>query len=369
MVGMKGVIEAYNSDGIRKFFITKPSRALALYIIGSTKSSTIPRISIAGATPQATMFTPALDAEYLVYGRALSMKEIPITPEGIPTPAVLTRAILNVSNLPFFVVDSGSYLEPKIPKITLSSRNIGGRIDIEQALPEGTSEKLFNEARIIGRTLLKCCDIATIGESIPGGTTTALGIMVSLGYEAWDLISSAGPQNPLDLKRRVVAKGLERCKDLPTKDPFKANDCLGDPVHISMAGIVAGALENDLKVILAGGTQMGAVLAILKRLNFKLEDKLIIGTTRWIIEDPTSDIIKIVKMIDEKVPIAAFDYNFSDSPYEGLRYYEKGFVKEGVGAGGTALLALLSGKISRDDIIKAVYNEYGNLIRGESPEG
>ena len=369
MVEVEGVIRAYNLEGVRKFFESRPSKPLALYVIGSTKTSTIPKISVAGATPQATMFTPALDVEYLVYGRTISMKEIPVTPEGIPTPAVLTRAVLNVSNLPFFVVDSGSYLEPKIPKITLPSKRVGGRIDIEEALPEGTSERLFNEAKTIGRTLLRCCDVIAIGESIPGGTTTALGIMVSLGYRAWGLVSSAGPQNPLDLKRRVVTKGLERCKDLPTKDPFRANDCLGDPVHITMAGIVAGALENDLKVILAGGTQMGAVLAILKRLNFELKDKLIIGTTRWIIEDPTSDIIKIVKMIDEEVPIAAFDYNFSDSPYEGLRYYEKGFVKEGVGAGGTALLALLSGKVSRSDIIKAVYNEYGNLIRGEGPEG
>jgi len=55
--------------------------------------------------------------------------------------------------------------------------------------------------------------------------------------------------------------------------------------------------------------------------------------------------------------------DFSRSPYEGLRYYERGYVKEGVGAGGTAFIAhVLTGKSVRE-IEKSVNEEYERLMR------
>jgi uncharacterized protein (TIGR00303 family) len=371
---LKDLIFANNYEGGKKFLreIDNKSRITALYVIGSTRTSTIPGISVAGASPEATLYTPALDVEYLTLGRTVSMKGIPVTPEGIPTPAVLTRAVLKRSGIPFGIVDAGSYLEPKVPRAVMPSREVGGKIDEENALREGMSRKLFEEGRILSKSLLKNHDLIIIGESIPGGTTTALGIMISLGYEAWDLVSSAGPVNPLELKRQVVAKGLERCRRygrLPSNDPFVAVDCLGDPVHVTMAGIAYGCIEEGVKVLLAGGTQMGAVLAILKKLNTELANNIAIGTTRWIIEDKSSNIVKIIKLIDESVPVIAFNYDFSNSPFDGLRYYEKGYVKEGVGAGGTAIIASVSKGLSKEEIIKAVYEEYGALVRGEKSEG
>ena len=89
-----------------------------------------------------------------------------------------------------------------------------------------------------------------------------MGILIDLGYEAWGMVNSAAPENPHDLKQEIVRRGLKRSGGLPSRDPFEAVARLGDPVHISMAGFLAGAMERDARIILAGGTQMAAVLAI-----------------------------------------------------------------------------------------------------------
>ena len=58
--------------------------------IGNTLTSTIPGVSEAGDTPELTLYTGPADAEYLVMGKVMCMKGIPINPGGIPTPATLT---------------------------------------------------------------------------------------------------------------------------------------------------------------------------------------------------------------------------------------------------------------------------------------
>ncbi len=364
---MEALIYAYKSDNGRRFIESiRGLRTLCVYVIGSTRTSTIPGISIAGASPELTLYTPAVDVEYLVLGKPVSIDSIPVTPEGIPTPAVITRAVLLASNMPFIVVDAGSYIEPKIPHVELPSRAVGNRIDSGKALDYDTVKRIYGEARVLGEKLLGVADVLVLGESIPGGTTTALGIMVALGYNAWGMVSSAGPSNPHDLKRRVVEEGLKKSPGLPTKDPFKAVAHLGDPVHIALAGLLEAAIDKDLKVILAGGTQMGAVLALAKALGLELKDRVIIGTTKWIIKDSSSDIVGLVKTIAPEVPVVGFNYDFSNAPYPGLRYYEKGYVKEGVGAGGTSIAALVTRGLSYNELVEAVYQEYGRLVNDEN---
>ncbi len=335
---------------------------LALYFIGSTKTSTIPGVSIAGASPQLTLYTPAVDVEYLVLGKPLSTEHIPVTPEGIPTPALITRAVLEKSRIPYLVVDTGSYIEPKIPHLVLPSRRVGERIDTGRALPLDAVKKLYEESRILAEKTMGAVDVVVLGESIPGGTTTTLGVLVALGYNAWNMVSSAGPDNPHDLKRRIVEAGLKKNPDLPTNDPFTAVAGLGDPVHVSMAGFLEGALNNGLKVILAGGTQMAAVLAIARALGVKLENNVIVGTTRWVVVDESSDIVGLIDMVAPRVPVVAYNYDFSNAPYEGLRYYEKGYVKEGVGAGGTSIAAAAVKGLGYDELVSSIYEEYRRLV-------
>ncbi len=328
---------------------------ITVYVIASTRTSTIPGISVAGATPQLTLYTPALDVEYLACGRPRTMDVIPVTPDGLPTPALLTRACLNLIGGRPLVVDSGSYVEPMITHIDLSNRAVGGSIDVEDALPRGTSRKLFNEARALGRVLGKSYRLLVIGESMPGGTTTAMSILEALGYRA--AVSSSSKDNPLGLKRRVVSKALERVSK--NMDLFDLNDSVGDPLHISIAGIAVGALERGSDVVLAGGTQMASVVALAKRIHGFLGG-LHVATTRWVIEDRTADLRGMLEEIAPEVSLVYIDLSFTGSPYPGLRKYDEGYVKEGVGAGGTCLLALLKG-YSLGEILSSIYREYGVL--------
>ncbi len=357
------LIYAHQGDEARKMLSSaRDGRILSIYFIGSTKTSTIPGVSVAGATPELTLHTPAVDVEYLFHGRPLSTDQIPVTPEGIPTPALITRAALESSDIPFIVVDAGSYIEPKIPHIDLPSKTVGERIDLGKALPYDTAKSLFDESKALARKLASLVKLIILGESIPGGTTTALGVLVGLGYEAWGMVSSAAPKNPQDLKQRIVREGLERSSKLPTDDPFEAVASLGDPLHVSMAGFLAGAVERDAKVMLAGGTQMAAVLAIAKHANIPLEGRVMIGTTRWLISDNSSDLIGLVKMICPSIPVVACDLDFSNAPHEGLRYYEEGYVKEGVGAGGTSIAATIIKGVIREKLLNSIYEEYERLV-------
>ncbi len=364
---MEELIYVFLKDEAKEFINTiKDCRAMALYFIGSTKTSTIPGISIAGATPDLTLYTPACDVEYLVYGKPVSFDVIPVTPEGIPTPALITRVSLMYSKIPYLVVDAGSFIKPKIPHISLPSRRVGERINTGKALPYSKVKGLYYESMTLAEMLSSSADLFIVGESIPGGTTTALGILVGLGYQAWGLVSSAGPNNPHNLKEAVVKEGLMNSRLVikeAQKDPFKAIAALGDPVHVSMAGFIAGALCKDVKVILAGGTQMAAVLAIAKHMGIELSKNIVIGTTKWIIKDKSSNIVGLIKAIRLNIPIIAINISFSTSPFEGLKYYEKGYVKEGVGAGGTTIAAVVVKDILLKEIIKGIYKEYDRLVK------
>ncbi|MEM3569572.1 MAG: hypothetical protein QXI20_08535, partial [Candidatus Jordarchaeales archaeon] len=116
-------------------------------------------------------------------------------------------------------------------------------------------------------------------------------------------------------------------------------------------------------VIMAGGTQMAAVLSVIRGLKPEVLDGVAVGTTRWIAQDRSSNIRKLVSQIWD-IPVVAANLDFSASEIEGLRAYEKGVVKEGVGAGGATIAALLKteGKITCEDVRKTVEKEYRRLV-------
>jgi len=331
--------------------------AIAIYVGGTTLTSTIEGLSIAGSTSLETLFTPTLDLEYLINGMPLTKKQIPITPDGLPTPAVITRAIINRLGIPYFVIDSGLYYKARVPHIALPSSKPGNNIMERNALTYGTSENIFNESRKIGELLSRNQDVIIIGESIPGGTTTAAAIMEGLGFKAVEYVSSASPENPRELKRSIIRKALSRIKK---EDLFYIIDEVGDPVHISLAGLAVGSCTNAREVLLAGGTQMGAVISILSKLGQLDSEKIKIATTKWILEDKWSDIFSLVHQIDRNIKIISSNVDFMDSKYKGLKMYEKGFVKEGVGAGGTMILAERLG-VPVHKIKSYIYNEYERL--------
>ena len=103
-----------------------------------------------------------------------------------------------------------------------------------------------------------------IGESIPAGTTTALGVLTAMGYEVDHKMSGSTPENPHKLKHNVVNNGLKlsgyTAGELKS-EPFIAIDAVGDPMIPAVAGIAMG---SNVPVTLAGGTQMTAVCAVIK---------------------------------------------------------------------------------------------------------
>jgi len=80
---------------------------------------------------------------------------------------------------------------------------------------------------------------------------------------------------------------------------------------------------------------------------------VIVGTTRWVAEDPTGNTVALAKILGD-VPLVATQLSFAASVHEQLRAYERGFVKEGVGAGGAAIAASLWANWGQAELLAAV---------------
>lgn len=337
---------------------------LFLCVIGTTETAKIPGISAAGKYPEYTDYTPPADVELLLLGRCKCIPGIPVTPEGIPTPALITRSALKLGGIPALVASGGLRIKPQIPFMELGGSP--GR-DIRTGKAVDNVEEILWRARIVGENLAKLADYLVIGESIPGGTTTALSVMLSMGIEARGKVSSSMPHNPHELKIKTVEASLRasglRVGDL-AGDPLRAISCVGDPMLPAFVGLVIGAASR-VPVIMAGGTQMGAVLATINALKHGVLNNLAIGTTRWIISDKTADLRGIITQIID-IPIMAVDLDFKGSKFSGLRAYEAGAVKEGVGAGGATIAAMVKsgGSISKEVLLKEIEKNYGQLVGG-----
>ena len=159
------------------------------------------------------------------------------------------------------IANGGVRVKPQIPFIDLGGSP--GR-DIRTGNAVDNAAEVIERAKIAGAQLAKSVDYLVIGESIPGGTTTALGVLSALGVKAEGKVSSTLPQNPHGLKAEVVQAGLaaagEKFGSL-AKDPVKAVSCVGDPMMAAFSGLVIGA-ASQVPVLMAGGTQMSAVLAV-----------------------------------------------------------------------------------------------------------
>jgi uncharacterized protein (TIGR00303 family) len=346
-----------------KAFIEKIKGRSPLFVcvIGSTETAKIPGLSAAGKHPELTDYTPAADVELLLLSSCKCIKGVPVTPEGVPTPALITMSALKLADIPLLVVSGGVKIKPHVPYLDLGGRP-GGDIRTSKAVEN--PEEILLRAKIAGENLSKVADYLVVGESIPGGTTTALGVLLAMGIDAKGKVSSSMPNNPHELKIKTVKEGLKASKvefGSLAHDPLKAVSCVGDPMMPAFAGLVLGA-AHKVPVLMAGGTQLGAVLAVVKAFNPYILNNVAIGTTRWIIVDKNADLKGIIAQI-ASIPILAADLDFSRSKFEGLKAYEAGFVKEGVGAGGSAIAAIAKseGTISKAALLDEIERNYERL--------
>ena len=158
-----------------------------------------------------------------------------MTPEGIPTPALITMSALKLADIPSLVVSAGLKIKPYVPFLDVGGKP--GR-DIRTGRALDNAEEVMNRAKIAGENLSKTADYLVIGESIPGGTTTALGVLLAMGIDAKGKVSSSMPDNPHELKIKTVEEGLKasgaKFGDY-AQDPIKAVSSVGDPMIPALA--------------------------------------------------------------------------------------------------------------------------------------
>ncbi len=332
-------------------------------VIASTDTAEIPGISAAGETPQKRQYTAALDSEFLVLGRPVTLPEIPRNPLGPPSPVVITRAALQAVGVEALVVDAGTRIPPRTPRLDLGGEP-GRCITTGHALD--LAPDLEDRARAAGRYLAATAPWLILAESVPGGTTTAQALLQALGVPAEGRVSSSMPGGNHELKRRVVARALEAAALRPGAGALSVAAAVGDPMQPAAALI---ALEASLRVpvVLAGGTQMAAVAALALRLCAEgrpgRPDRISVATTRWVAEDPSADLAGLMHHLERPVPTVAAALDFSDSPLVGLRRYEEGLVKEGVGAGAAACAAFHVAGLSPAQLREAIEE----VVRGLGP--
>ncbi len=325
---------------------------LMLIVIANTEIATIPGISVAGASPELTKYTPPADVEYVFYGKPLSIDAIPVTPEGHPTPAIITKASYELAGFSILPVRGGSILPPKTPYVDITDK-FGKDFRMQPALEN--AEEIVQRAKLLGFQLERMgLEEVVVGESIPGGTTTAQAVLLALGYDA--RTSSASPQNPQKLKEEVIEEGFKRVgiEKGSIRDPLIAISEFGDPMLATVLGISLGFKK---RVVLAGGSQMLAVAASLKALGENLS-RFTIATTKYVANDKTSSFKETAEEIGIEYYAAMLD--FSKSKFKGLRDYERGYVKEGVGAGGSVYLAKKRG-FSEEEVVSRVEELYSML--------
>lgn len=337
-------------------------KPLFVLTIATSETGKIAGISAAGKMPEITDYTPPADAELLLLGKCKCINGVPITPDGIPTPALITMSALHLADIPVLVASGGLKVKPQVPFLELGGSP--GR-DIRTGNAVDNVAEVIERAKLAGQHLAKNADYLVIGESIPGGTTTALGVLSAMGVKAEGKVSSSMPLNPHDLKIEAVRAGLAAAGGgfgSFAHDPVKAVGCVGDPMMAAFAGLVLGA-AGQVPVLMAGGTQMTAVLAVVAALDADVLCNVAIGTTRWVARDCSSDICGIVGQIAD-VPVLAADLNFGGSRFDGLKAYEKGIVKEGVGAGGSSIAAMarFEGAITKDSLLKEIERNYALLM-------
>jgi uncharacterized protein (TIGR00303 family) len=322
-------------------------------VLGFTATGLIPGISAAGATPSDRQVTAIADAEFLINGPQPHPR-YPLPPlHAGASPVLITRAVVEALKIPCYLFNAGLRQPLPVPAIDLAGEP-AKCLSTGQAMTLTTVKALFQKGQCWGEKLAaQTQGYLILSECVVGGTTTALALLTGLGIAADGKVNSSHPTCNHTQKQRLVQQGLQRAGllGLHSVDPWQLLAAVGDPMQAVVAGMTFAASQR-CGVLLAGGTQMLAVYAlcaaIAKATTLSWQPhQVVVGTTRWVADDPTGDTVGLAKLIGQQSALPtepclmATQLNFSDSQFATLRAYEHGYVKEGVGAGGCAIAAHL----------------------------
>ena len=299
-------------------------------ILANTVLSTVPGVSGAGPSPKKTLLTPVLDAELIGKGAVTSMPQKPDTPTGCPTPASITRAMLELVQISPLFINAGLAHRPTVPCLDMYGEP-GADPRFAEAVPGAAG--LYEKGAMAGTMLSQFTDLLVLGECVPGGTSTAMCVLRALGYDA--RVSSSYVDNPVTKKEEIWQAVKERLQDAKISGPLDVVRHTGDPMIPVCAGI---AHTYTRQLVLAGGTQMLAVAALLKELGHRVPP---VATTCYVRDDPSANFVEVSDAIGAQVYF--IDPDFGRLGHSGLARYCIGEVKEGMGAGGAMFMAYLMG--------------------------
>lgn len=340
-------------NGAETFVKKMNGKGSFVLVMGFTETASIPGITVAGASPELMCYTPPLDAELVHTGRIITLDNIAMTADAVPTPGLITRAAISLSDFREYYVDAGGKISPFVPHYRVGN---GPGADIRTGKAVPWAKQIIENARKVGKEIAAESEYLVIGETTPAGTTTALAVLRALGMDTKNVTSSSMAENPQALKDKVVMEGLQKAGINGKCDALKAVETVGDPMMAATIGLVQGA--QSIPIILAGGTQMAVVSILISKMMDISQADLALSTTRWVAEDSTSNMFGILKNAGVNIPILVANLSFARSKYPGLLAYERGMVKEGVGAGGISAATMLKGvpKEKIEDTVESIYS-------------
>lgn len=336
-------------------------RPLMALVLGFTETGLLPGISAAGLTPSDRYFTALADAEFLYRGPQTSYQYALPPLQAGASPTLITKAILSALDFPLQLFNAGLPYPPSVPCISLEGQTAaclqGGR-----ALPYRVVQRLWQQGLVWGERLAQRADhdYLLLGECVVGGTTTALAVLLGLGLDAANRVNSSHPicnhQQKLAIAEAGLAHWRQHHNHQHCRDPLALMAAVGDPMQPVVAGMALAASRHQ-GVMLAGGTQMLAVYALMQALAAHYQyswrpEQIVVGTTRWVADDPTGDTSGLAHQI--KAALVAAQTSFAPSRYPQLQAYEQGFVKEGVGAGACLIAAHLHSGWEQPELLDCV---------------
>jgi len=329
----------------------------ALLVLAGSLTAEIDGISAAGSTALSRRYTALADAELLLHGpcgsRAFSL---PPLPAGV-SPALISYVASRFIGVTPLVLAVGLHQMPSFPYLCLECPVNGPAACLSSghAMSYERVESLWAKGFAMGLKLRKPLLLA---ECVPGGTTTAQAVLTGLGLSVSSLISGSALMPPVALKTQLISEGLRASKLGLQPSPKKLLAAVGDPFQPVAVGLLLGARQAGQKVLLGGGCQMLAVLALaLEELSATLRpdfvEGIVLGTTAWLVDEVNSkdqsksSLLRLLDVVGDYFGVGLVGMStglrFDRSRFQSLQDYETGYVKEGVGAGAFALLAQLHG--------------------------
>lgn len=282
------------------------------------------------------MIAPTLDAEFITNERVFSSQEIAKTPSGIPTPAIITRAVHNLT--PFSsieILDLGLIKTPQnttyhsfglTPSDSITKgANIDARSVFEKGMKAGRSYELKGSYLILA-------------QSLPCAEITAAATALALGYDCKNNFSSSSLHVA---KKETINKALSLLNDKMSN--FERLSHVSDNMLIFCAGFLLEA-SRRFHVVLSGGMEMATVLLIADKLREDVlmrlkSDNITLATTSYIANEKESNIAHLLSQLSYTPHVIYTTFSFKETSITILKKYDEGELKDSAGAGASLAYA------------------------------